>query len=141
MNITFKEKDIVLGMLCDEDVIPEKQTRIDSKKIVEKSGLDAQTIVAILKHFERNGFISDLNYRYSSPSFSLIVHQEAFDVLNRGGFTLQEAILKKEVDKLLLEIEHLKPSVGDKIERISSIANNIAGIVGSFIGEMSGIRH
>jgi hypothetical protein len=114
--------------------------RMDSKKFIEKSGLDAQTIESILKNFERNGLISDLNYRYSCPSISLIIHQETFDILNRGGFTLQEAMLQKEIENLLLEIEQIRPTVGDKIEKISNIANNIASIVGSFLNGLNSIK-
>ncbi|MBQ8958733.1 MAG: hypothetical protein IJ057_09605 [Bacteroidales bacterium] len=140
MNITYKEKDIVLKLLCSEEIVPEISIGISREEIIEQSGLDTQTVASILKYFERNGLISDLNYRHSAPSFSLVVHQEAFDVLNRGGFTMQEEVLQKEVQKLLLEIERLKPSVGDKIETISTIANNIAGVVGSFFGGWNSIK-
>ena len=43
-------------------------------------------------------------------------------------------MLEKEVEKLLLEIESLKPTFGDKMEKLSTIAANISGIVGSFMG-------
>ena len=60
-------------------------------------------------------------------------YAEAFDIFNRGGFVAQENLLQKEVEKLLLEIERLKPTFGDKAEKITTIANNLACIVGIFL--------
>lgn len=140
MNITYKEKDVVLNLLCNEETIAEQQCWLNRQDFINQSGLDTQALASTLKYFERLGIISSLNYRHSAPTFSLIVHQEAFDVLNRGGFTMQEEVLQKEVQKLLLEIERLKPSIGDKIETVSTIANNIASVVGSFIGGWNSVK-
>ncbi len=52
---------------------------------------------------------------------------------------MQENMLQKEVEKLLLEIERLKPTLGDKIEQVSTIANNIAGIAGSIVRGFVGL--
>lgn len=133
MNIKYTDKDKILSYLVEaENITPESLSFVDFKDMQEKTGYNPIFINAVLEGFQQEGIISDLNLRYSSPSFFLIVHQSAFDLFNRGGFTMQENLLQKEVEKLLLEIERLKPSLGDKIEQITTIANNIMGIIKPF---------
>jgi hypothetical protein len=136
MNITHKEKDKVLDLLCSGSFYAEEMSCPSRVQFMEMTGLDSRDLNSVLTYFARAGIISDLNYRHSSPLFSLIIYQDAFDIFNRGGFAAQEYMLQKEVEKLLLEIERLKPSLGDKIEQVSTIANNIAGIAGSFLRGM-----
>lgn len=57
----------------------------------------------------------------------------AFDFYSHGGFVGQEELLRKNIEKLLLEIESLKPSMPDKISTITSIAGNIATALGLII--------
>ena len=45
-------------------------------------------------------------------------------------------MLAKEVEKLNLEIKRLKPALGDKIERLSNIAGNLTGIVGTIMSNI-----
>lgn len=58
------------------------------------------------------------------------VHVEAHTFVSHGGFYGQEMVLKSNLEKLLLEIEALKPSVPDKVETFTTIAANIATILG-----------
>lgn len=133
MNITYKEKDAVLNYLCNcDEVVPERLSQINRLKYVSHVGTDEKTALSVLQYFNRIGIVSNLNYRYHSDTFYVIVRQEAFDLLNRGGFTVKEYLLQQEVEKLLLEIERLKPSIGDKIEKISTIVSNIANIIKAF---------
>jgi hypothetical protein len=132
MNITFKEKDIVLALLCRDGIIAENTYRLNRPDFIRKSGLDSETVNSILSYFKRIG-LGNFNYMHHSSEFYALVRQEAFDLMNRGGFTVQENLLQKEVEKLLLEVERLKPTFGDKVERISTIANNIAGLASAVI--------
>ena len=77
-------------------------------------------------------YLSPIFYALVHLLFFLEVHQSAFDLFNRGGFTMKENILQKEIEKLLLEVERLKPSLGDKVERITTIISNIANIIKPF---------
>lgn len=139
MNITFKEKDIVLNLLCNENILPENIYNINRWDFLERSGLDTRVVNSILLYFQRIKIVDDVNYRHNSDTFTITILTEAFDIFNRGGFTMQEDMLQKEVEKLLLEIERLKPTLGDKIEQVSTIANNIAGIAGSVVRGFVGL--
>lgn len=133
MNVTYVEKDKVLTYLCEHQM-PERVQRVNLAELCSQTGIDARTINAILTYFQRIGLIGSFNLQYGLPAFNLLLYTEAFDVFNRGGFTVQEEMLQKEVQKLLLEIERLKPTLGDKIEKITTIGNNIASIAGGFLG-------
>lgn len=133
MNITFIEKDKVLTYLC-ENLSPERPVYINLSHICSTTGCDTHTLAAILTYFNRIGLIGSFNLRHHSPTFLILLYTEAFDVFNRGGFAMQEEVLQKEVEKLLLEIERLKPTLGDKIEKITTIGNNIAEIASGFLG-------
>lgn len=133
MNITYIEKDKILKFLVEhEDVTPESFISLSLYQIMNETGYNSEYINAVLEGFQKEGLISELNFRYRAPSFYLIIHQSAFDLFNRGGFTMKENLLQKEVEKLLLEVERLKPSLGDKIEQITTIANNIMSIIKPF---------
>jgi hypothetical protein len=137
--ITFNEKDLLLKYLC-KNCQPESLSDFSQKECLNVTGLKQLEINSILQYFLRIGIVGSFNLRYSCPTVFVELRMEALDILNRGGLTTQENMLQKEVEKLLLEIERLKPSIGDKIEQVSTIANNIAGIAGSFIGSVTGIK-
>lgn len=135
MDISCYEKDVILKNLC-QDAILESPTRFDANKYAELLDGDKVKLNSILSYYDRIGFISSLNYRYASPEFGAIVRVEASDFVRRGGFTTQEEMLAKEVEKLNLEIKRLKPALGDKIERLSNIAGNLSGIVGTIMSNI-----
>jgi hypothetical protein len=59
-----------------------------------------------------------------------------FDFAEKGGFAIQDEILRKNIEKLSLEIEKLKPEFADKVDifaNLSSIANTLIGAL-QFIG-------
>lgn len=133
MNINYYDKDKVLSYLIKcETVYPHEMSDVDFEQMQEEIGYSPRLINAILEGFQTEGLISNLNLRFSSPSFFVEVHQSAFDLFNRGGFTMKENLLQKEVEKLLLEVEGLKPFLGDKVERITTIVSNIANILKPF---------
>jgi len=139
MNITFKEKDAVLSLLCSEVIIPEQTYKLNRLEFIRECGLDSQIVNSILLYFQRIGIVKRVNYQHHSELFIIEILTEAFDLFNRGGFTMQENMLQKEVKKLLLEIERLKPTLGGKIEQVSTIANNIAGIAGNVVRSFVGL--
>lgn len=133
MNITYIEKDKVLSYLINyPSMMLESFSRIDFKNMQTNTGFTPDTINSILLGFQQEGLISRLNLRRSCPWFDLVIHQKACDLFNRGGFTMKENLLKQEVEKLLLEIEALKPTLGDKIEQFTTIANNIMSLIKPF---------
>ena len=130
--ITREEKDAVLRVLCENGLNTEEYLRLNRPLFVSATGLDEQTVLSVLRHFQDMGLVSKLNYRFGADSFFLIVHTKASDLFRRGGFAMKEYLLEQEVEKLLLEIERLKPALGDKIERITTIAANIATLLKPF---------
>ena len=51
---------------------------------------------------------------------------EASDMALRGGFVAQEELIKKNFEKLLLELDSLKSKFPKNIETITSIIGNIS---------------
>lgn len=130
MNIDYSVKDRVLNSLCKS--LPAEQTvQINLTELLKSAEVDFDTLNAVLTYFQRIGFIEDLNCR--RVALYLNLRTEAFDSFNRGGFTAQEELLKKEIEKLLYEIESLKPSMPEKVNTITSIAANIATALGLFL--------
>ncbi len=130
MQYTYKEKDKLLRYMC-EHCTPEAMVQLDVNALLA-AGIAKQQLPALLSYFTRIGLISEPGYRHSAPLFSTIVYTEAFDLFNRGGFTVQEQLLEQEVEKLLLEIEALKPTLGDKVVKLLSIAGSISALLKPF---------
>lgn len=134
MNITYKEKDAVLKVLC-ENFEPETMISASREDVLRTCGVDSGSFSSILAYFQRNSLVREVNFRHGAESFYLIVNIEAFDLYNRGGFTATEELLTKNIQKLLLEIESLKPSMPDRISTITTIASNITTALGFFVGK------
>lgn len=125
--ITPAVKDEILSFLVANYDLNALYPRCDLKpllKVVEsKSNLQA-----IFKQFERLGLIN--HGTVSSQCYSVSVNIEAHDFLSRGGFVVQEEILKANINKLGLELENLskelEPKNAEKASLIAAIAANIA---------------
>jgi hypothetical protein len=126
-NVTPALKDNVLNCLCSS-ITCESVFSLEIDSVFLETKTDFNTLNTVLSQFERLGFISHLNLRRSS--LSLCLHLEAIDFKNRGGFYAQEEVLKLNLEKLLLEIDQLKPSFPDKLETFTSIASNIVSCLG-----------
>ena len=65
------------------------------------------------------------------------VTPEAHELWQRGGFFVQEEILKNNINKLALEIDllskQLSPDLIDKAQKISSIGKNILSALNLFL--------
>lgn len=134
MNISYKEKDSVLKVLC-ENFEPETMISASREEVLRTCGVDSSLFSSVLSYFQRNNLVSEVNYRHGAELFYVIVNIEAFDLYNRGGFTATEELLAKNIQKLLLEIENLKPSMPDRISTITTIASNITTALGFFVGK------
>lgn len=84
----------------------------------------------ILQQMDRMGLIK---LQPNSHGAMLMLNADAFDFQRHGGFVAQEELLLNNLQKLLLEIESLKPSLSRKVETITSIASGIATALGLFI--------
>lgn len=126
--ITSTDKDKLLFLLCSQ---PYVETHINYSVDVIQSNtkLDSDNIFAILKYFERNGLISDLNPRNNIVFMTL--HIEAHDLAEKGGFSVQDEIFKANIEKLQFEIENLRSKLEpDHLEYINKIATIGSAILG-----------
>lgn len=122
--ITVAIKDNVLFYLCKE-AIPEQVSSGSTNDILKELELDFDTFNAVMTQFQRFGFVEDLNLRRSYLSF--ILRTDAHDFSQKGGFAIQDEILKANIEKLGFEIDNLKKQLGpdklDTLNKISSIAS------------------
>lgn len=129
MNTLIQEKDLILSFLC------EKGSYINIAKLTyaEFPVNGREKIVGIMQHFQRLNLIDNYSFNVYGVSFRLLF--EASEFLSKGGFKSQEELLQANIQKLLLEIEDLKPSLPQKVEVITSIASGITTALGFIFGK------
>jgi hypothetical protein len=143
MNITHIEKDKVLNCLCTSGVVPESSYGLNRLPFLQACGLDTDAVNSILTYFSRIGLVSDVNYRHQASVFYLIVHTEAFDLYNRGGFHAQEVLFFK-TNEILEKLRELESQFSEEEKRdfpkklsliasIITIAGAMAKVVGKFV--------
>ena len=131
MNISYIHKDALLQYLT-KNCKPECFQQLLIADITKATNLSVQEVSILLSYFHRNKLIGEYTLRVSSPVLHLIVFLDTFEFFHRGGYTLFEQILLQETQKLMLEIENLKPTVGARLEKITAIANNIIACIATF---------
>jgi hypothetical protein len=133
MIITAAIKDKVLLYLC-ENCTPERASSA-ATTILKEIDIDFDTFNAIMHQFQRIGIIKELTIR--KPYCFFILLTEAHDYASRGGFTAQEELIVGNVEKLILEVEHLKKQLlPDHLDSI----NKIAGISSALLSALSLIK-
>ncbi|TWI80558.1 hypothetical protein IQ13_3236 [Lacibacter cauensis] len=101
------------------------------EQFVKETELSISLLQAALYQFERLGLLKDVGIGSLSVEFTATA--ELHDFYLRGGFTVKEEILEKNIEKLMFEIDHLKKSLTpdqlDTANRLSSIAQGIGAAV------------
>ena len=90
----------------------------------------------LLREMKADGLIS-LYYDGSnsdSYQFDVGINRLAVTLQKRGGYVGQEVLLRQNIEKLLFEIEHLRPSNPKQVETLSTIAANITTALGFIVG-------
>lgn len=131
--IDCKLKDKILYKIVKES--PEMTFVFDSNDSLELFGLNKNIVCSVLSFFESNGLINQQLSLGSGIFLEILV--PAHDLVFHGGFTAKEELFTKNIEKLLLEIESLKPSMPDKVERISSIISGISAGLALIISKQS----
>jgi hypothetical protein len=126
--ITPELKDTILRYFIEH---PNQRFDIDLHKKAKDYNIDDDTLEIILDYFEQMGFFEQVKLPGGTIIFSMKV--PAYDFYSHGGFTAQEELLQKNIQKLLLEIESLKPVIPDKVSTITTIAANITTALGLFV--------
>jgi hypothetical protein len=120
-------KDDFLNFLINKGPV----IRINVNESQKEFNMTRDSLYMILDHFKNLGFISIENAGKSF--YEIFLKIPAYDYHSHGGFRAQEDLLSKNIQKLLLEIESLKPSMPDKISTITTIVANISTALGLFI--------
>ena len=101
--ITCELKDKILSDLVSIDGV---MLAIDTREKGNDYAIDRFTYISILEYFERKGFIIP-NKISTDGGWLIKVTPEAHEFWQRGGFFVQEEILKNNIEKLALEIDML----------------------------------
>lgn len=128
MNPIIEEKDLMLSFVCEHG----SYAGVAGFTYSEYPVKGKEKVIGIMKHFQRLNLISECSANAYKVSFLYILKHLNFF---QGGFKAQEELLQANIEKLLLEIEDLKPSLPHKVETITNIAANIATAVGLFFGK------
>lgn len=126
--ITIEEKDKVLAFICSHEVESVHFVALREWAVLQ---ISEKSIVAILRQMERQGLVEEVSY--SSCLISFLTRTEAHDFVRHGGYFAQEELLTKNIKKLILEIEELKPKFPEKAAAIASITSGIATALGLFL--------
>jgi hypothetical protein len=125
-TITLAIKDIVLFHLRDNYPL-EQLVYVTTKELLIHTETDFDTFRAVLRQFERFGFLEELGVEYENTCFILLA--DLHDFAYKGGFFVQEELFKGNIEKLGFEIDHLRKQLGpdhlDTMNKISSIASAI----------------
>lgn len=122
-TITPQLKDDLLKALVDNCRL-ESICKASKPDLIKLSKInDTKLINAILQQFGRMGLLEKAVE--NKRGFDIILRIKAIDFFNRGGFVIQEELLVKNIEKLLNEIENLKPNTLEQTNYIASIATAI----------------
>jgi len=115
-------KDKILFKIVRES--PEMTFAFDSEDSMEIFGFDPELVSSVLDYFEDIGLIDQDKYLEGEILLEILI--PAHDLVSRGGFTAKEELLTKNIARLLVEIESLKPLMPEKVESIGALASGIA---------------
>ena len=132
--ITSKMQDDTLRWLC-ENVRPEEMTAFDWQGLLNSTGLDEETADLTLISLKDQGLIGN-NYNFERIGPALLLKIEAHKFLQRGGFTVLDALNEANMQKLLYELETLKkqlqPDQLETFNKVTTIMASITTVIAAF---------
>ena len=128
MLITAELKDKILNEFIE---MGNAKLQENIYEISQKYAVNPTIMMMIFDHFEKLGFFTQEKLTGGIIDFSMKL--PAFDFHAHGGFKAQEELLQNNMERLLLEIESLKPSLPDKVSTITTIVTNITTALGLII--------
>lgn len=120
--IDCKIKDKILNKIVKES--PEMTFAFDVEDSKKIFGFDPEMVSSVLDYFENIGLIDQDKFLDGEIMIEVLI--PAHDLVSRGGFTAKEELLGRNLEKLLSEIESLKPAMPEKIESITAIISGIS---------------
>lgn len=127
--ITPEVKDEILNLLCNGSIEFEAMYQPKYNQFLEEleNKVLKNEFIGILQQFQRYGLIS--RFVANSGTFNFILHVEALDLINRGGFVAIEKLLQDNIKKLDSEIKllskDLEPKSLEKANFILSLGQTI----------------
>ena len=119
--ITPEIKDEILGQFISSGM----RFTINLKLHCHNFNIPFDEFDAILRQFEKLNLLKA--QRYIGGTAHITLNAEAHDFFNRGGFAVQEEILKANLNKLGLELEALSKELGPKyLEKASTLTSLIS---------------
>ncbi|MEK7719341.1 MAG: hypothetical protein AAB347_06990 [Bacteroidota bacterium] len=119
--IDCKVKDKILNKIVSES--PEMTFGFDSEDSMEIFGFNPELVSSVLDYFESIGLIDQDKFLEGEIMVEILI--PAHDLISHGGFTAMEELLTNNIEKLLVEIESLKPLLPGKVETMNSIISGI----------------
>jgi hypothetical protein len=119
--IDCRIKDRILNKIVKES--PEMTFGFDSEDSMDIFGFNSDIVSSVLDYFEEIGLVDQDKFLDGEIMLEVLI--PAHDLVAHGGFTAKEDLLSKNIEKLLVEIESLKPLIPEKIEAISALASEI----------------
>jgi len=100
--ITPEDKDKILTHIISE--FPDLRGNLYYENIASKVGLSENVVRAIIEHFCKLGFISILSHGMRTL---ITIKVSAHDFMSRGGFKVQEELIRADINKFNFESEPL----------------------------------
>jgi hypothetical protein len=134
--ITSQLKDSTLHWLCHNVPLGQLE-QIDVDSLLEATNADLYTISAILEDFNEIGLFEKLIL--NSEDIFVVLKARAHDLLNRGGFSVIDALNEANIQRILFELDNLKkqlkPDKPDQLEilnKITTIAASLTTVLAAF---------
>ena len=119
--ITHVEKDKVLHWLCTNKEHTQKNCH-------EQTELDLRMVNEILDYFAQKGLILKVEFNYRMAVYDLRVTIDGFDLYNHGGYTAQELLFAKNLEKLDLELRKLESDFPERVQSITGIITAVTAV-------------
>lgn len=126
--ITPELKDKVLNILLESNSMT---STINIERLSREIECPYDVVEGILDYFERKGLVAN-KIGFINGDLHITLNVEASDMALRGGFVAQEELIKKNFEKLLLELDSLQSKFPEKIKTITTIATNILTALNMF---------
>ncbi len=120
-------KDRLLEFITQEQFL-EQTVYIKHDDLCKNTDCTKEQMRGMLAQFNRHGFISDFAYAHHFVQYR--ARLEGYEFVRKGGFVAHDKLLKLNFEKLLLEIEYLRPKLPERAESLTSILSNITTALG-----------
>jgi len=116
--IDSKTKDEIIDYLID---VFKKTNKLIIVEISKKFNIDKRFVIMFLKQLQDKNFL-----QYSEMGGGMVCYNpnmELYDFHKNGGFTVHDELIRKNIEKLSLEIKKLESQFPEKTQVLANIIN------------------